>query len=287
MASSVRSPILRIFGGRSRSTVRAPNQPDIVAAKDWRSLKLNIQPDSVHTIQDALAHWHVSRPQPVQVDKSSSGEVSQQVLLEALPPVLVLHLERFLYDAAVDGIIKISKSIKKPILFAPELEIPLEIMVPVAGKSVEPAHYKLYGVLYHRGESASSGQYTVDVLHLNGDNSGGEGWLHIDDEAVSMVRHEDVFGVIIMSRWMTGVPICCFTVAFLRHRHNILFNFSHIHASVLLCHSTPIPHLGDNGATVRLPQIGNLKPRSLFPLTSPHSINNLVISTGIPHEPIS
>jgi ubiquitin carboxyl-terminal hydrolase 10 len=153
----------------------------------------------------------------VQVDKSSSGEVSQQVLLEALPPVLVLHLERFLYDVAADGMIKISKSIKKPILFAPELEIPLgtiflfspcyprliisrgsvglEIMVPVAGKSVEPECYKLYGVLYHRGESASSGQYTVDVLHPNGDNnSGGEGWLHIDDEAVSMVRHEDVFG---------------------------------------------------------------------------------------------
>ena len=152
----------------------------------------------------------------MQVDKSSSGEVSQQVLLEALPPVLALHLERFLYDVAADGVIKISKSIKKPILFAPKLEIPLgtiflfspcytrliisrgsvglEIMVPVAGKSVEPECYKLYGVLYHRGESASSGQYTVDVLHPNGDNSGGEGWLHIDDEAVSMVRHEDVFG---------------------------------------------------------------------------------------------
>ena len=43
------------------------------------------------------------------------------MLLEALPPVLILHLERFLYDAAADGMIKISK----PIQFAPELEIPL------------------------------------------------------------------------------------------------------------------------------------------------------------------
>jgi ubiquitin carboxyl-terminal hydrolase 10 len=66
-------------------------------------------------------------------------------------------------------------------------------MAPAASTSAEPAHYKLYGVLYHHGESAGSGHYTVDVLHPNGDSDSGEGWLHIDDEAVSAVRHEDVF----------------------------------------------------------------------------------------------
>ena len=52
---------------------------------------------------------------------------------------------------------------------------------------------KLYGVLYHHGESAGSGNYTVDVLHPNGDSGSGEAWLHIDDEVVSAVSHEDVF----------------------------------------------------------------------------------------------
>ena len=66
-------------------------------------------------------------------------------------------------------------------------------MAPVAGESAEPRHYKLYGVLYHHGESASSGHYTVDVLHQNGDSDAEEGWLHIDDEAVSALRREDVF----------------------------------------------------------------------------------------------
>ena len=47
------------------------------------------------------------------------------MLLEALPPVLVLHLERFLYDAAADGIVKISKFVQ----FAPELEIPLGTII--------------------------------------------------------------------------------------------------------------------------------------------------------------
>ena len=33
------------------------------------------------------------------------------MLLEALPPILVLHLERFVYDANADGVVKVSKPI--------------------------------------------------------------------------------------------------------------------------------------------------------------------------------
>jgi ubiquitin carboxyl-terminal hydrolase 10 len=69
-----------------------------------------------------------------------------------------------------------------------------EILAPVAGKSAEPVNYKLYGVLYHHGKSTGGGNYTVDVLHRNGESGNGEGWLRIDDEVVSAVRHEDVFG---------------------------------------------------------------------------------------------
>lgn len=66
----------------------------------------------------------------MQVDRSSSGEAtlaSQQVLLEALPRVLVLHLKRFLYDVTARGVIKISKFVQ----FAPELEIPLGTIFPL------------------------------------------------------------------------------------------------------------------------------------------------------------
>ena len=68
-------------------------------------------------------------------------------------------------------------------------------MAPVSGKSAEPVYYKLHGVLYHHGESESGGHYTVGVLHPNGDGGSEEAWVHIDDEAVSAVKHEDVFGV--------------------------------------------------------------------------------------------
>ena len=141
-------------------------------------------------------------------------DATQQVLLDALPQILVVHLERFVYDAATEGINKISK----PIQFTPELEIPLgtvfsfvypvlpmlrifhlsvgsEIIAGASGKSTEPVHrhYKLHWVLYHHGESEGSGHYTVDVLHLNGDSGSRGAWLHIDDEYVKAVRHEDVF----------------------------------------------------------------------------------------------
>ena len=72
--------------------------------------------DSVHAIEDALAR--ISHLQPVELGFS---EASQQVLIEALPSVLVLHLKRFLYDVTADGIVKINK----PVQYASELDIPL------------------------------------------------------------------------------------------------------------------------------------------------------------------
>jgi ubiquitin carboxyl-terminal hydrolase 10 len=75
--------------------------------------------DLVITIEDALAR--VSLQQPVQLGPSGFGQANQQVLIEALPPVLVLHLKRFLYDVDADDMVKI----KKHVQFGQELEIPL------------------------------------------------------------------------------------------------------------------------------------------------------------------
>jgi ubiquitin carboxyl-terminal hydrolase 10 len=78
----------------------------------------------VYAIENAVAR--ILHLQPVQLGLSELGlsgvgDGNQQVLIETLPPVLVLHLKRFLYDASADGIVKLSK----PVRFAPELEIPL------------------------------------------------------------------------------------------------------------------------------------------------------------------
>lgn len=51
-------------------------------------------------------------------------------------------------------------------------------------------------VLYHHGFSALGGHYTLDVLHPSRypGTKTREGWVRIDDELVSDVRHDDVFG---------------------------------------------------------------------------------------------
>lgn len=188
------SPITRIFGGKFRSTLRAPRQKDSVIVEDWRSLRLDIQREQIHTIQDALSY--ISHPQPVQVTHPSQPgitiDATQQVLIDALPPILILHIKRFCYDTTVGGVVKVGKQV----LFGPELEIGPDLMSTTVRKS-HPTKYKLFGALYHHGHSASGGHYTLDVLHPNrypGATKSREGWVRIDDELVSDVRYEDVFG---------------------------------------------------------------------------------------------
>ncbi|KAJ7728890.1 hypothetical protein B0H16DRAFT_1330669 [Mycena metata] len=202
---SAESPITRIFGGKLRSTLRAPGQKDSVVVEDWRSLRLDIQHDGIHTISDALAF--ISHPQPVQLThpaptaSHATLDASQQVLLDggALPPVLVLHIKRFCYDTAVGGVVKVGKRVA----FGPELEIGADVMTPTpAGRKAGQVRYKLFGAIYHHGASASGGHYTLDVLHPTrfgplgtgtSDSTKSEGWVRIDDELVSDVRPSDVF----------------------------------------------------------------------------------------------
>ena len=191
------SPITRIFGGKFRSTLRAPRQKDSVIVEDWRSLRLDIQREQIKTIQDALSF--ISHPEPVQVSLSTQPgvavEATQQVLIEALPPVLVLHIKRFHFDMNAKGVVKVSKQVT----FGPELEIMPDLMAPNVRKATS-TRYKLFGAVYHHGSQASGGHYTLDVLHpsrypgLGPNAKPKEGWIRIDDELVSDVRAEDVFG---------------------------------------------------------------------------------------------
>ncbi|KAF8548451.1 cysteine proteinase [Imleria badia] len=196
-AKSTESPITRMFGGKFRSTLRVPHQKDSVLVEDWRSLRLDIQREQVHTIKDALAY--ISSPQSVQVTSvtrpGATLDATQTVHIDALPPILILHLKRFLYDTSAGGVAKVGKQVS----FAPELDVPSDLTAP--GKKLYGTRYKLFGVLYHHGLSALGGHYTLDVLHPNIDNAGSgptvkprEGWIRIDDELVSDVRPEDVFG---------------------------------------------------------------------------------------------
>ncbi|KAF8343378.1 hypothetical protein F5887DRAFT_1212517 [Amanita rubescens] len=151
---STKTPISKMFGGKFRTTLRVPYaKKDSVIVEDWRSVRLDIQ--------DALSY--ISHPQPVQVTHPSRPgtilEAQQQVHIDALPPILVLHMKRF-YGTNVGGVVKVGKQVR----FGPELDIANDVLAPGIRKSWSPK-YKLFGVLYHHGLSASGGHYTLDVLH--------------------------------------------------------------------------------------------------------------------------
>ncbi|TCD70276.1 hypothetical protein EIP91_004177 [Steccherinum ochraceum] len=190
---STESPVTRLFGGKFRSTLRAPHQRDSVTVEDWRALRLDISREQVKTVQDAL--HYISHPEPVQISiPTKPGQVieaSQQTLIDSLPPILVLHMKRFQYDTNVGDVVKISKQVA----YGADLEIPSDLMAPNR-RTPLPVKYQLFGVLYHHGQSASGGHYTLDILHPNRDMNDRPraAWIRIDDELVSDVRAEDVFG---------------------------------------------------------------------------------------------
>ncbi|CEH15114.1 ubiquitin-specific protease [Ceraceosorus bombacis] len=165
------SPITRIFGGKLRSVLRTPGMKDSVTLEPYQPLQLDIAPAHIHTLSDALKSlvepeiipgvWSPARGAQVDATKT--------VCIESLPPVLVLHLKRFVYEAG-----EVRKN-SKELEFSTQLEVAEEV-VALSRRAEAKRRYRLFGVVYHHGRFASGGHYTVDVLRQDGNE-----WLHIDD----------------------------------------------------------------------------------------------------------
>ncbi|KAH8915972.1 cysteine proteinase, partial [Atractiella rhizophila] len=174
------SPITRIFGGKIRSVVRCPGQKDSVTLEPYLTLQLDIQPESVFTISDALTNFH--EPEIITGLTNAKGakvDGTKQVFIETLPHVLVLHLKRFLYDKE-GGAMKSGKIVG----YDTELEIPKSVLSP-AKKGKTAARYQLFGVIYHHGRSTAGGHYTAAVRQPASPHQ----WINIDD---TLIRPMDV-----------------------------------------------------------------------------------------------
>lgn len=182
------TPITKIFGGKLRSELRVPGLKTSVTLEPYQPLQLDIGAPNVNNIVDALKG--LTRPETLQGDFNSprgpNASATKQVFIETLPPVLILHLKRFQYDNT-GGTQKIWKKVGYPL----DLEIPKEVfpqhMRPgLAVKGGEPK-YRLTGVVYHHGKTASGGHYTVDVRRQDGRE-----WIRMDDTTLRRIRSEDV-----------------------------------------------------------------------------------------------
>ena len=178
------SPITKIFGGKLRSEFKVAGQVSAVL-EPYQPLQLDIQSPQVKTIVDALKQ--LTKPETIHGNFNTSkgnnvsATATKQVFIENLPLVLILHLKRFQYDNK-GGTQKIWKKIGYPL----QLDIPKEALSPKQRLSPQ-AKYKLIGVVYHHGKSASGGHYTVDVLRQDGKN-----WIRFDDTVIKSVHTDEV-----------------------------------------------------------------------------------------------
>ncbi|CAG8500246.1 hypothetical protein C2G38_2032110 [Gigaspora rosea] len=175
------SPISRIFGGQLRSVLQCPGSMDSITLEPFQSLQLDIQPDDVKTVGDALKN--LTNPEYVDDFYSAKKDLvraTKRLYIETLPPILTLHLKRFVYDN-VGGTQKLSKHIG----YSTTLSIQQELMAPSqrVGKVIE---YQLFGVVYHHGKSATGGHYTADILRYDDE------WLHVDDTTITQISAEEV-----------------------------------------------------------------------------------------------
>ncbi|CAG8572304.1 993_t:CDS:10 [Paraglomus occultum] len=175
------SPVSRIFGGKMRSVLKCPGSKDSVTLQPFQSLQLDIQPDAVKTVEDALRNL----TEPEYIDDYVSPQkglvrASKCWFIEILPPVLILHLKRFVYDKTGG-----TQKLQKVVQYSDKLIIHPEL-ISASQRTPKLIEYKLFGVVYHHGSSATGGHYTCDVLRQN------DQWLRIDDTVIKPATTEDV-----------------------------------------------------------------------------------------------
>ncbi|KAJ2160115.1 hypothetical protein GGF46_002485, partial [Coemansia sp. RSA 552] len=163
-AAADKTPITQIFGGTLRSTLTvagagAGGKLRRATREPFQWLALDVSADGVDTIEEALDNLGATETIEGYMDMQGTPAVAtKQTVLERLPPVLVLHLKRFVFCADA-GVQKVHKFIEYP----PELGL-------AAG-----SRYRLTAVIYHHGTAASGGHYTCDIQRV------GDEWLRFDD----------------------------------------------------------------------------------------------------------
>jgi ubiquitin carboxyl-terminal hydrolase 10 len=159
----VESPITRIFTGNLRSILRKPGHKDSITLEPYRPLQLDIQDRHVRSVTDALKH--ITATETITPDFDDTGRaMTRRSFIEKLPPILILHLKRFVYDK--NGTKKVWKKIAYPL----NLEIPLEVLSPTQ-RSESPTQFQLFG-----GTRIKCS--LVDLSYISSWNFGNRGTLY-------------------------------------------------------------------------------------------------------------
>lgn len=107
---------------------------------------------------------------------------NRKMSLARLPPILILHMKRFLYNATTNRVEKLDKHIT----IKERIEIPRECLSPgLRDKVKKNPRYELNGLVLHHGIGAEGGHYTAETKRNNK-------WFKVDDNKVNEVKISDV-----------------------------------------------------------------------------------------------
>lgn len=127
-------------------------------------------------------------------------EAWQQVTLEELPVILILHLKCF--DFKLNGCTKIVKALEFPIDLKIDsskynggrtwrerecLFLLFAELLSSKPNTPKEKQYKLFAVVYHDGKEATKGHYITDAFHV-----GYSSWIRYDDASVRTVQEDYV-----------------------------------------------------------------------------------------------
>lgn len=172
------TPITRMFGGQFESVLRVPTQSKPSITYDpFQHVQLDISDPKVQSIEDAFRLMSTAESIPYRTSQGTTVNATKQVFLNKLPPVLIVHLKRFVYAGNE------SRKLAKHIGYGTHLDIPPECMS--TSTQPVPVSYSLFAVVYHHGASATAGHYTVDVK--GGPHGERDKWTNIDDIMIQSI----------------------------------------------------------------------------------------------------
>ncbi|KAJ8900285.1 hypothetical protein K2173_024925 [Erythroxylum novogranatense] len=174
--SFIPSGLSDIFGGQIKSVVKARGNKASATVQPYLLLHLDIYPEVVRSIEDALRLFSASEDLEGYHTSNSgkAGVVSarKSVKIQTLSKIMILHLMRFCYGT--QG----SAKLHKPVHFPLELMLGRELLVY---PSTEGRKYELVATITHHGRDPSKGHYTADARYPNGL------WLRFDDVSVTPI----------------------------------------------------------------------------------------------------
>jgi len=179
------SPISEGFRGLSHSSIKIQGNHSSPPPTEqpFFTLQLDVASPLSRDIHDVIKN--IPKEENLEDYKLKDGTVihaNRKMSLARLPPILILHMKRFLYNATTNRVEKLDKHIT----IKERIEIPRECLSPgLRDKVKKNPRYELNGLVLHHGIGAEGGHYTAETKRNNK-------WFKVDDNKVNEVKISDV-----------------------------------------------------------------------------------------------